>query len=267
MQRKWIGRVCGAARVALVLASGSLALPTPGAAQEVNEDYIVHHLGPAAEQMQAAGVDGSAESSPVIVGIGQQWLIEPAFWISVDEARMLVRAEREDSELRTRQASVTNPTAGYPARVVIARFGVVRTALTCQQAQQKARDAQRLADTLSRVSQLNGVGTGLVGALSQGATRFIAPMAFATVVTGFAAAWASQLATAYRNAPCWAGGERWQFRPKLLKASGFPGHFRIPLSLPWQPGLLHAALRTGITFRGHEAGSRFRYPLASGRWC
>ena len=176
-----IGRVCGV--VPLAFAAAVTWLPPAASAQEVNEDYIVNHLGPAAEEMQAAGVDGSPESSPVIIAIAQRWLIEPAYWVSVEEARMLVRADREDAQERNRQALLSNPLHPYPSRVIVARFGVLRVGLTCGEAQQKAQAAQRLSDTLGRLSQLKGIGTGIVGAITQGAARFAGPQGIATMVT------------------------------------------------------------------------------------
>jgi hypothetical protein len=242
-----------------------LLLPPSAYAQEVDEEYILYQLGPAAEEMQWAGVDGSADSSPAIIEIAQRWLIEPAFWVSADEARMLVRSERDDGEVRGRMASLRDPLEAYPSRVTLARFGVMTVALTCGQAQEKARTAQRLADTLSRVSHLNGVGTGLVGAISQGATRFVGPMAFATAVTGMAAAWAGQLASAYRNAPCLAGGQKWRFRPNVLKTTALsPDPFPGRSSSRGRPGWWSAALPTGPTSRRRGSESPSCYPSGSG---
>ena len=235
--------------VALLLFSGAAS------AQEVTEDYIVNHLGPAAEEMQWAGVDGSGESTPAMIEIAQRWGIEPAYWISVDEVRALVRAERED-RVRERYASFVNPLDQYPSRLTLARFGIVKVALTCAQAQQKAREAQRLADTLSRLSQLDAVGTGLVGALSGGAVRFAAPLAFATLVTGMASVWASQLANGYRNAPCLTGGEPWRFRPNLVKTSLSPDLCRAPCSSPGPCGSASAAWHIGRTFKPRTVGPR-----------
>jgi hypothetical protein len=244
-----------------------LLLPAAVYAQDVDEDYIMNHLGPAAEEMQWAGVDGSGESTPAIIEIAQRWLIEPAFWVSADEARMLVGSSRDDREVRGRMASNTDPLAAYPSRLVLARFGVVRVALTCGQAQEKARLSQRLADTLSRVSQLNGVGTGLIGAISQGAARFAGPMAFATAVTGFASAWAGQLASAYRNAPCLAGGQQWRFRPNIRKTTALsPEPFPGRSFSPGRPGSPCALLLTGRMCRPQDRASRCSSPLASGAW-
>lgn len=261
MDRKWIARICGTVPLALVLL---LCRPPALVAQDVNEDYIVNHLGPAAEDMQWAGVDGSPESSPAMIEIGQRWGIEPAYWIGVDEVRDIVRGEREDREARERWASLIAPTERYPSRMVLARFGVVPVALTCGQAQEKARSAQRLADTLSRISQLNGAGTGLVGAISQGAARFVAPMAFATAVTGFASAWASQLAAQYRNAPCLAGGQIWRFRPNVQNTSFSHDPFRIPFSSPGRPGSACVGSPSGRTFRPRAIGYRSFCPSVSG---
>jgi hypothetical protein len=247
MARNRITCTCGTLSLVLMVI---LLVPPAAYAQDVDEEYIVYHLGPAAEEMQWAGVDGSADSSPAIIEIAQRWLIEPAFWVSVDEARMLVRSGREDGEVRGRMASLRDPMEAYPSRVTLARFGVVKVALTCGQAQEKARSAQRLADTLSRVSQLNGVGTGLIGALSQGAARFVAPMAFATAVTGFASAWAGQLAASYRNAPCLAGGQRWRFRPNVLKTTALlPEPFLGRSSSRGRRGSPSAPSHTGRTSR------------------
>jgi hypothetical protein len=264
MTRKWIDRLVRVAPAALFAAI--LALPASAGAQEVTEDYIVNQLGPAAEAMEAAGVDGSAESSPAIIDIAQRWYIEPGFWVSVEETQLLVRSAREDREVRTREASLKSPLDGYPSRNLVARFGVVRVALTCGQAQQKAHSAQRLADSLTRISQLNGIGTGLVGVISQGATRFVGPMAVATMVTGFAASWAGQLASAYRNAPCVTGGERWRFRPNVLRTSLSPDHSRVPLSLPSPRGWPYAASRTGTTSTPPAHGYPCRCQWVSGSW-
>lgn len=237
----------------ILLTLGAHPLFSPAAsAQEVTEDYIVNHLGPAAEEMQWAGVDGSGESTPAIIEISQRWGIEPAYWISVDEVRALVRAERED-RVRERYASFVGPLDEYPSRVTLARFGIVKVGLTCAQAQQKAREAQRLADALSRLSQLDAVGTGLVGALSGGAMRFAGPLGFATLVTGMASVWAGQLANSYRNAPCLTGGDLWRFRPNVMKTSLSPDLFRGRYSLPGHCGSVCAASRIGRITRRPEA--------------
>ena len=215
-------------------------------AQEVTEDYIVNHLGPAAEEMQWAGVDGSGDSTPAIIEISQRWGIEPAYWISVDEVRTILREQREDRD-RERLASFASPMDRYPSRLTVARFGIVTVGLTCAQAQEKARSAQRLADTLSRLSQLDAVGTGLVGAITQGSMRFAAPLGFATMVTGMASLWANQLAAGYRNAPCLTGGDLWRFRPNVMKASLSRDPFHAPYSSPGPCGSAFAALRIGPT--------------------
>ena len=262
MARNRITCTCGTLSLVLMVI---LLLPPAAYAQEVDEEYIMYHLGPAAEEMQWAGVDGSGESSPAIVEIAQRWLIEPAFWVSTDEARMLVRSSREDGEVRGRMASNTDPLDAYPSRLALARFGVLKVALTCGQAQEKARSAQRLADTLSRVSQLNGVGTGLIGAISQGAARFAGPMAFATAVTGFASAWAGQLASAYRNAPCLAGGQQWRFRPNVRKITALsPEPFLGRSCSPGRPGLPSARSRTGCISRLQDRASHLSSPWVSG---
>ena len=261
MDRHRIANTCATLSIVLVVI---LLLPPAAHAQEVDEDYIVNHLGPAAEEMQWAGVDGSPESSPAIIEIAQRWWIEPAYWVSVDEARMLVRSGREDDPDRSRMAS-HDPLARYPSRITLARFGVVTVGLTCGEAQERARTAQRLADTLNRVSQLNGAGTGLIGAISGGAARFVAPMAFATAVTGFASAWAGQLAAAYRNATCLAGGPQWRFRPNVLKASLSPDHSRSPFSSRGRHGSAPALSRIGRISRPQDPASRSCCRLGSGR--
>ena len=232
-------------------------------AQEVNEDYIVNHLGPAAEEMEWAGVDGSPDSTPAMIEIGQRWGIEPAYWIGVDEVRTLLREAREDRE-RTRLDASLQSLGDHPSRLMRAGFGIVRIGLTCGQAQEKARTAQRLADSLTRASQLNGVGAGLIGVISQGAARFVGPMAVATMVTGFAASWAGQLATAYRTAPCLAGDPLWRFRPNVQKASLFRGPSRIPLSSPGGHGSGSAAWPTGSMSRQQAIVFRFSSRLVSG---
>jgi hypothetical protein len=261
MERNRGVRVAGILLLALVV---FVTAQRAAVAQDVNEDYIVHHLGPAAEAMQRAGLDGSGESSPAMIEIGQRWAIDAAYEVSVDEARMLVRAEREDRDGRTR-ASLTSPLDAYPARLFLARFGVVTVGLTCGEAQNKARTAQRLADSLSRMSQLNAAGTGLIGAISLGAARFVAPMAFATAVTGFASVWAAQLANGYRNAPCLTGGQQWRFRANVQKTSLSQDRSHVPPSSPGRPGLRCAGLLTGATSMRPLRAHPFLSPRASGR--
>ena len=55
-----------------------LLLPPAAYAQDVDEDYIMDHLGPAAEEMEQAGIDGSGEDTPDIIWIAQRWSIAPA---------------------------------------------------------------------------------------------------------------------------------------------------------------------------------------------
>jgi hypothetical protein len=258
-------RITGTCVTLSLLLMVILLLPPAAYAQDVDEDYIVYHLGPAAEEMERAGIDGSAEDSPAIIAIAQRWSIEPAFWISVNEARDLVRSAREDAEVRSRMASLSDPLAAYPSRAMLAQFGVVKIALTCGQAQERARRAQRLADSLSRLSQLNGAGTGLIGAISHGAARFVGPMAFATAVTGFASSWAGQLAGAYRNAPCLAGGPQWRFRPNVLKRTTLLTEpFLDPSSSRGRRGSASALSLTGRTSRRQDPVSRSHCRSGSG---
>ena len=258
----WSAIVRPGCSVPLALAA-LLHLAPAAFAQEVNEDYIVNHLGPAAEEMQWAGLDGSPDSAPAMIEIGQRWGIEPAYWIGVDEVRTLLRDARDDRD-RTRMGAL-EPFRNSPSRLTLASFGIMAVGLTCGQAQDKARTAQRLADSLTRVSQLNGVGTGLVGVMSQGAARFVGPMALATMVTGFAASWAGQLAAAYRTAPCLAGGQLWRLRPNILKTSISPGPSRIPLPLHGRHGLQSVAWLTGSTCRRPPIVFRFSPRSSSGR--
>ncbi len=261
---KWSRLVRSGGRVPLACAV-VLCMAATAFAQEVNEDYIVNHLGPAAEEMEWAGLDGSPDSTPAMIEIGQRWGIDPAYWIGVDEVHSLLREAREDRE-RTRLGASLQLFGNNPSRLTLARYGVVLVGLTCGQAQERARTAQRLADSLSRASQLNGVGTGLVGVLSQGAARFVGPMAFATMVTGFASAWAGQLATAYRTAPCLAGGQLWRFRPNVLKASFSHAPSHIPPSSPGERGPGSARWLIGTTFWRPAPACRFSSRSASGRW-
>ena len=262
MARNRITGTCGTLSLVLMVI---LLLPPAAYAQDVDEDYIMNHLGPAAEEMEQAGIDGSGEDTPDIIWIAQRWSIAPAFWISVSEVRDLVRSAREDRELRGRMASLSDPLAAYPSRAMLVQFGIVKIALTCGQAQERARRAQRLADSLSRISQLNGAGTGLIGAISQGAARFVGPMAFATAVTGFASAWAGQLAGAYRNAPCLAGGPQWRFRPNVLKGiTLLTDPFLDPSSSRGRRGSSSALSPTGPIFRPRGPASRSHCRSASG---
>jgi hypothetical protein len=232
-------------------------------AQEVTEDYIVNQLGPAAEEMQWAGVDGSGDSTPAIVEVSQRWGIEPAYWISVDEVRAIVRDGRED-RVRERLAAFGGPTNQFPSRLTLARFGIVKVGITCTESQRKAREAQRLADTLGRLSQLDAVGTGLVGAISQGSMRFAAPLAFATMVTGMASLWANQLAAGYRNAPCLTGGDPWRFRPDVTKTSLSQNLFRDQVSSRGPYGSQFASLRIGLTTRLRMVEARRLFRLDFG---
>lgn len=249
--------------VPLALAA-TLLLPAAAPAQEVNEDYVVSRLGPAAEEMMWSGVDGSGSSAPTIIEISQRWGIEPAYWVSVEEARFLVRVEREDRE-RARLASLPDATDGYPSRLTLARFGVVPAgALSCAQTKERARLAMRLSQALAQVSQLNGVGTGLVGMISSGAARFVAPLAFATMVTGFASSWAGQLAGAYTWAPCVTGGQPWRSRPNVLGTSLSLDPSRTPPPSRGRPGWRPAVRRTGPTSRPLVPASPSCSPPATG---
>ena len=214
--------------VAIVLALGQ----STAGAQELSEDFLVNHLGPAAAQIEAEGLDGSLESTPRMIEILQAYGIPPAFETSVDEARMLVRDARERIE-RYREAGFSLPGENRftPSTRMIRLVGYLTVGLGCTEAKQKADALDRLSNALWGASMLNGAGAGLALGTGVGAP-FALGFGVAAAVTGMAGTAAGKLATAYRNAKCttFEGGDRWTQSRRTILASVAPTRFRMHAS-------------------------------------
>jgi hypothetical protein len=208
-------------------------------AQEVTEEYVVNQLGPAAEMMVAAGIDGNnLDQAPDIIQIMQGNGIAPAFMISVDEARWAIRdRDRLDGHTRFGQAEIDR----YPARLTLAGFMPVQQhALTCGETATKAQKLFDLVEALTQINWLNIVA----GAFP---TRYVPPLAMASAVAGQAASVTASLARRYQNTACVTGGESGWRMPDHLSASHSPDRSRVPPAReldarplenrPWRPAL------------------------------
>ena len=211
--------------VAIVLALGQ----STAGAQELSEDFLVNHLGPAAAQIEAEGLDGSLESTPRMIEILQGYGIPPAFETSVDEARMLVRDARERME-RYREAGFSLPGENRftPSTRMVRLVGYMTVGMSCAEAKQKAAALDRMSNAFWGASLLNAAGAGIALGTGVGAP-FALGFGFASAVTGMAATAASKLAGSYRNASCttFEGGDRWTQSRRMILASVAPTRFRM----------------------------------------
>ena len=250
--------------VAGVVMMTCLMWPRAGLAQQLDEAYILNHLGPAAEQ--TVGSPHDPTDGPTMIGIGQYWQIGPAFGVRESEAWWVVNAAASDCPYLGGMACVAPEVealaAGHiapmrsTATLLLARFATpVGQGITCNDRDRKAAAAQRLSEALGRISQLYVAGAGVVAGFAGVVTRFVGPLGFAATVTGFASAWAAQLAAAYRNAPCWTGGggHRWELPSRIALLSPDPS--RTSHSSHGRPGLPFAAPFIGPITPGREARS------------
>jgi hypothetical protein len=185
-----LGRVArwNASLVVAGLLAGSVNAP----AQTLTMEFAEGNLAPAAQEMAAAGVDGSTESLATIIEIAQRHGF--GYGISPDEVRALVGG-------------------GY----------LVVRQIDCSSLADGAARAQRLSRTLSMIAWLYAAGAGL--------TVVMPPVAgilgFGALVTGIASTAAGWLAADYRErrvqAKCTKGGTLEWFRqtaPVITAAVG-----------------------------------------------
>lgn len=194
--------------VALVVAVVILG-PGMARAQEIDEDYIEFHLGPASLTLQGMGEDQGDQ----MIADAQAWGVSQAFGIPLWKARRVVRGAREDRDYGKIGANQ------YPAKLFLASFMRI-DGMSCDEAKQKADAAQELANTLSAVSSMYVAGGGIIGGFVARArvVAFAGPMAIAATTTAMASGWASRLAASYRSAACWVsdkGGNRWSVPSKI----------------------------------------------------
>jgi hypothetical protein len=150
-------------------------------AQEVTVEFAENALAPAAEEMAAAGVDGSLETAAMAIEIAQRYGF--GYGISPDEVRQMF--------------------GGYLA---------VRQ-IDCSSLDAQADAAQRLSRALTTIAWLYGIGAGLTIA----APPVAAALGFGAFVTGTMATVAGWMAADFRNrrsqVKCTKeGGIEW-FRP------------------------------------------------------
>ena len=168
-------------RMALILVGIFVGAATAHA-QDVNVEFAEGSLAPAAEEMAAAGVDGSLESAATLIEIAQRYGF--GYGISPDEVRDLLGV-------------------GYQA---------IRQ-IDCSSLDAKAAAAQRLSRALSTIAWLYAVGAGLT-LISPPVAAVLGFGAFATGIMATAAGW---LASDYREQRSQVkcskdGGVEW-FRP------------------------------------------------------
>jgi hypothetical protein len=181
-----VGRWQMSALVVAGLISGSV----DAQAQALTADFVHYNLVPAAQEMAAAGVDGSTQSFATLVEIAQRHGF--GYGISPDEVRALIGG-------------------GYLA---------VRQ-IDCSSLADGAARAQRLSRVLSMIAWLYAAGAGLTVMVPPVAATF----GFGALVTGIAATAAGWLAVDFRErraqAKCTKGGSLEWFRhtgPEIMAA-------------------------------------------------
>ena len=177
-------------RAALVAAAIVIAGVVEVRAQAVSPEFAAGNLAPAAQEMAAAGVDGSTGSLATLIEIAQRYGF--GYGISPDEVLAMVGG-------------------GYLA---------VRQ-IDCSSLANSAANAQRLSRILSSIAWLYAAGAGLTVAMPPVA----AALGFGAVVTGMSATVAGWLAAEYRErraqAKCTKGGALEWFRhttPEVVAA-------------------------------------------------
>lgn len=204
-----------------VFAAGPFA-PQASAQDYTDEELeaMFGNVALAAEEMYYAGVDANDPAwIPVAFAISQVFQVDGTSELTVEEVQAIVRRRFPNSQygsqgvsLRSRGLLIAAPTLMLIQNRPRAEY--------CETYAQKAEDARRLARSLSRISQLNAAGAGIVSGIMgvRGgwfAARFALPLGFAAAATGMMASWAGELAGAYANAPCMAGGKPWKPAPPL----------------------------------------------------
>jgi hypothetical protein len=179
------------------LVIAAIAIGTVSAEAQVSVEFAEGALAPAAEEMGAAGVDGSPDSMATMIEIAQRYGF--GYGISPDEVRELVGS-------------------GYLA---------VRQ-IDCRTLDSKFEAAQRLSRTLTGLAWLYAAGAGM----TVGAPPVAAALGFGALVTGVAATAAGWIAADIRaqrsQVRCTKeGGIEW-FRPaaREIRAAVDPIIFR-----------------------------------------
>lgn len=228
MRMPWVVAIVAVACLAAV----------PARAQTLDE--VLNELGPSATQIQAENLSGALYTSPRMIEILQAYGVDPAFQTTVDEARWVVRFDREDRELGKLAALNEKP---FELRSPVVRtVALMLVSISCAEAKQKADAADRLSTALWGASMLNAAGAGLLAATGAGVV-FAGPLAFAASVTSIASTAAGKVAARYRGAACTArfGEETCSPSTKLLQASLGPNRFRIQRSSRGVSGSWQAA--------------------------
>ena len=164
-----------------LVVAGLLAGSVDARAQALTTEFAVGNLAPAAEEMAAAGVDGSTQSLATLIEIAQRHGF--GYGISPDEVRALT-------------------SGGY----------LVVRQIDCSSLADGAARAQRLSRALSMIAWLYAAGAGM--------TVMMPPVAgilgFGALVTGIASTAAGWLAADFRErraqAKCTKGGTLEWFR-------------------------------------------------------
>lgn len=167
---------------AAVVGLGVLLSASAARAQQVSVEFAENNLAPAAEEMAAAGVDGSLETAATAIEIAQRYGF--GYGISPDEVRQLLGT-------------------GYQA---------IRQ-IDCSSLDSAASAAQRLSRALTLIAWMYGIGAGL----TIGAPPVAAALGFGAFATGAMATVAGWLAADLRQkrsqVKCTKeGGIEW-FRP------------------------------------------------------
>jgi len=148
---------------------------------QVSEEFAAGNLAPAAQEMAAAGVDGSTQSLATLIEIAQRYGF--GYGISPDEVRAIIGG-------------------GYLA---------VRQ-IDCSSLAASAANAQRLSRVLSSIAWLYAAGAGLTYVMPPVA----AALGLGALISGMAATAAGWLAAEYRErraqAKCAKGGTLEWFR-------------------------------------------------------
>jgi hypothetical protein len=160
---------------AIVISSGTVEA-------QVSPEFAEANLAPAAEEMAAAGVDGSLGTIATLIEIAQRHGF--GYGISPDEVRQLVG----DGYLAVRQ-------------------------IDCRSLDDKAEAATRLSRALASIAWLYAAGAGM----SIGAPPVAAALGLGALISGMGATVASWLATEYRarrtQVRCTKDGSIEWFRP------------------------------------------------------